>query len=116
MKDCIFCKIINKEQEADIVYEGENVIAFKDINPSAPFHVLVVPKKHIKSIIDLEKKDSPLIKDLIWRAKEIAKSHDLKGYKLIFNCGKKGGQIVDHVHLHLLGGWQNKKDNSKIRV
>ena len=109
MEDCIFCKIINKEQKADIVYEGEKIIAFKDINPSAPVHILIVPKKHIKSIIELKKEDASLIKDLIWRAKEIAKEKglDKSGYKLVFNCGKGAGQVVDHIHLHLLGGWSN---------
>ncbi|HKL16963.1 MAG TPA: histidine triad nucleotide-binding protein [Patescibacteria group bacterium] len=111
MSDCIFCKIINKEQKADIVYEDEKIIAFKDINPSAPIHILIVPKKHIASIISLKKEDAPLMADLIWRGKLIAKEKglDKKGYKLIFNCGKGGGQIIDHIHLHLLGGWKENK-------
>ncbi len=118
MGDCIFCKIINKEQTADIVYEGDDIIAFKDIDPSAPIHVLLVPKKHIKSVIELNKKDSSLMGDLIWRAKEIAKEKglDKSGYKLVFNCGEGAGQIVNHIHLHLLGGWKNKKQADKIKV
>ena len=100
--DCLFCKIINKELSSDIIYEDDEVIVFKDIHPKAPFHVLIVPKKHIGSISDLEDKD--LAAKIIFTAKKTAKDNNLTGYKLIFNVGREGGQIVDHLHLHLLSG------------
>ena len=102
--DCIFCKIINKEIPSDIVYENDKVIAFKDISPKAPVHILVVPKKHIASIDRIEEKDKELMGDLILATKSIAREKGLKGYKLLINVGREGGQIVDHVHLHLISG------------
>jgi len=105
--NCIFCKIINKKQSADIIYEDKKFIAFKDINPSAPVHILLMPKKHISSINHLEKKQKNLVGELILLAKKVAKKQNInKGYKLSFNVGKKGGQIVKHLHLHLMGGWK----------
>lgn len=104
---CIFCQIINKEQSADIVYENDRIIAFRDINPKAPVHILIVPKKHIASIKDIERKDRDFIGEIIYSAKCIAEAQKIdEGYKLVFNVGRKGGQIVDHLHLHLLGGWE----------
>ena len=100
--DCIFCQIINKEKTADFIYEDEIVIAVKDINPKAPFHLLIIPKKHITSIRELTEGDRQLIGDLILTAKKIAEQNNLTGYKLLFNVGRRGGQIVDHIHLHLL--------------
>jgi len=102
--DCIFCKIINKEIPSDIVYENDKVIAFKDISPKAPVHILVVPKKHIASIDRIEEEDKELMGDLILAAKSMARERRLKGYKLLINVGREGGQIVDHVHLHLISG------------
>ncbi len=108
--DCIFCKIINKEQPADIIYEDEKFVVFKDIKPSAPIHLLIVPKFHIASVNDLNKKHKNLISDLILLAKRMAKEQGIEdGYKLSFNVGRKGGQLVDHLHLHLLGGWRQVK-------
>ena len=104
MEDCIFCRIINKEQPADIVYEDDNIIAFKDINPAAPIHILIVPKKHIISVNHLEAKDKTLMGNLVLVARKIAKEKSLAGYKISINVGRDGGQIVDHLHLHLLGG------------
>jgi len=105
--NCIFCKIINKKQSADIVYKDKKFIAFKDINPSAPVHILLMPKKHIPSINHLKEKQKNLIGELILLAKKVAKKQKInKGYKLSFNVGKKGGQIVNHLHLHLMGGWK----------
>jgi histidine triad (HIT) family protein len=89
---------------SDIVYENDNIVAFKDIHPKAPFHILIVPKKHIESVIKLEDIDKELIGELILTAKKIAKDCNLKGYKLVINVGREGGQIIDHLHLHLLGG------------
>lgn len=105
MTGCIFCDIVAKTKPARIARETETVIAFHDINPSAPVHVLVVPKKHISSVSALEEEDRPLVADLIYLARAIAEEHGLKGYRLSFNVGREGGQLVDHVHLHIMGGW-----------
>ncbi len=106
MKDCIFCKIAHHEQEADIVFENEEVVTFKDIVPKAPVHLLIVPKKHIRSINDLKEEDNPLISNMVFLAKDLAKKQkiDKKGYRLIFCVEEGGGQTVFHLHLHLLGG------------
>ena len=103
---CVFCKIIAKEIPAGIVYEDEDVLAFKDINPLAPVHVLVIPKRHIESINDLEEKDAELVGKMILVAKKIAAElrTDENGYKLLFRTGEWGGQEVPHIHLHLIGG------------
>ncbi len=104
--DCIFCKIINRELDADIVYEDEHSIAFKDINPVAPVHILVAPKKHIPTLQDMDKEDEPLIGHLHGVINEVARAFklDTKGYRVVINCGSDAGQIVFHLHLHLLGG------------
>ena len=104
--NCIFCKIINKEAPADIVYEDDNIIVFKDITPVAPVHFLIVPKKHILSINNLELGDKELISQLFLVARKIAKEQGVSetGYRLVINVGKDAGQTVDHLHLHLLGG------------
>lgn len=101
---CLFCQIIKKEIPAEIVYEDEKFLAFKDINPKADLHLLVIPKAHIASISTLEEKDKNLIAELIFTAKKIAEAQKLEGYKLHFNVGAKGGQIIFHLHLHLLAG------------
>ncbi len=107
-EDCIFCKIISKEIPTDLLYEDDQVIVFKDINPLAPVHLLLVPKKHIRSINDLEDADKTVVVDLIMAAKEMAAkmSVDKSGYRLFFNVEKGGGQEVFHLHLHLIGGWE----------
>ena len=112
--DCIFCRITKKEIAADIVYENESLVAFKDIKPSAPVHILVVPKGHIQSVAHLEGNHRDIIAELIYAAKTVAEQSGLKGYKLVFNVGKEGGQVIDHLHLHILGGWNNKKDASAM--
>lgn len=108
--DTIFDKIINKEISADIVFEDDEILAFKDIDPQAPVHILVIPKKKIPTINDIEIEDQKLIGKLVTTAKNIA--HDLDvdddGYRLVFNCNSKGGQEVYHIHLHLLAGRQMK--------
>ncbi|MBU4331638.1 histidine triad nucleotide-binding protein [Patescibacteria group bacterium] len=106
MPDCIFCKIINKTIPADIVYEDDQMIAFRDINPKAKYHFLIIPKEHIPSVDEINEARIELVGSLIYRAKEMARKFGFaaSGYKLVFNCGKDGGQIVDHIHLHLLGG------------
>jgi len=108
--DCIFCKIINKEVNSVVVYKDEKFVAFKDISPRAPVHILIIPRKHITSINHLKEEDKELIGGLILTARKIAEQVGIKekGYKLAFNVGKGGGQIVDHLHLHILGGWKTK--------
>ena len=108
VEDCIFCQIISNKKPAEFIYQGKDIVAFKDIKPYAPFHILVVPKKHIRSINDLEDEDRAVISDLIFKAREIAEELNFakKGYKLVFNTESGGGQFVFHLHLHLLGGWQ----------
>ncbi len=106
MSDCIFCKIINKEISSDIVYEDEDVIAFNDIDPKAPVHILVIPKEHISTFNDITDfsitgKISSVIQKL---AKE--KNIDEQGYRIVANCNQHGGQAVSHLHYHLLGGRQ----------
>jgi histidine triad (HIT) family protein len=108
---CIFCKIINGDTNATFVYQGQNIVAFKDIKPSAPVHILVVPKKHIRSINDLEERDAALMSEMLLAAKDIAREQgtDQTGYKLVFNVERGGGQYVFHIHLHILGGWEQGK-------
>ena len=88
------------------MHESPDVVIFKDIHPSAPIHYLVVSKKHIPSIKEVGHKDEALIGHMVHTAKEAAEKLNLSGYKLVFNVGREGGQIVDHIHLHILGGWQ----------
>src|SRR3989344_2300407 len=108
--DCVFCKISKKEISSDIVFEDENLMVFKDIKPSAPFHFLIIPKEHIQSIAHLEGNHKDVLTGMIYAAKDTAKKAGLKGYKLVFNVGKEGGQVIDHLHLHLLGGWTKRSD------
>ena len=106
MDDCIFCKIVKKEVPAEMLQETSEAVIFKDIKPSAPVHYLVVSKKHIPSIKDVKHEDEALMGHLICEAKTAAEKLGLSGYKLVFNVGRDGGQIIDHIHLHLLGGWK----------
>jgi histidine triad (HIT) family protein len=110
MADCIFCKINNKELPAEFVYENTLLTAFKDIRPKAPIHILIVPKKHIHSVIEAGPEDGELLAELVLAAQKIARDLklDKSGYKLVFNVGRGGGQLVDHLHLHLLGGWEKE--------
>jgi histidine triad (HIT) family protein len=104
----IFAKIINKEIPADILFENERVLAFRDINPQAPVHYLVIPKKEIKTLNDIEETDKDLIGELFTVAKDIAEQEGIaeNGYRTIVNCNKHGAQTVYHIHLHVLGGRQ----------
>ena len=104
MENCIFCKIVKKELSSEIIYEDEILIAFKDINPKAQTHILIVPKKHIHSVDRLETEDKILMGELILAAQKISQEKNLKGYKLQINVGRDGGQLIDHLHLHLLSG------------
>lgn len=104
---CIFCDIINKKSPADILYEDDKFVVFEDIKPLAPVHLLIVPKKHIESVNHLNQKHKKLIGEMVLLAKKMAQEKGISdGYKLAFNTGRKGGQLVDHIHLHLMGGWQ----------
>lgn len=106
MEDCIFCKIIKGEIPSTKVYEDDEILAFKDIQPAAPIHILVIPKKHIPSLVQLEKEDEILIGKIYTTINKIAKEQGVldKGYRVIVNCGKDGGQEVRHLHFHLLAG------------
>ena len=102
MENCIFCKIIKGEIPSKKVFEDEKLVAFLDINPKAKVHILIVPKEHIESIKRLEDGHKELVGEMFLAAQKIAKEKNLPGYKLVINVGREGGQIVDHLHLHLL--------------
>ena len=104
----VFTKIINKEIPADILFENENILAFRDINPQAPIHFLVIPKKEISTLNDLEETDKDIVGELFMVAKNLAKEEGIadSGYRTVFNCNKHGAQTVYHIHLHVLGGRQ----------
>ena len=105
-ENCLFCKINNREIPADIVYEDDLVIAFKDISPQAPVHTLIIPKKHINTINDIEASDKALVGHMVLTGQKIAAENNLSesGYRLSMNCNADGGQTVFHIHLHILGG------------
>jgi len=100
--NCLFCKIIKGEKEAELIKETEEILVIKDINPKASIHYLIIPKKHVESV--KEKEAESIASSLIKTAKEIAERKNIKGYKLVFNVGRKGGQMIDHLHLHFLAG------------
>lgn len=106
MAETIFSKIINKEIPTDIIYEDDQCIAIKDINPQAPFHALVIPKTYIKNVDLMQKEDMPLMGHLLHVCKKIARDAGIaqKGYRIVANTGPDGGQSVDHLHFHILGG------------
>ena len=106
MEDCIFCKIIKKEIPSNIVYEDEEILAFRDINPVAPVHILVIPKKHIESLVHLNKEDEALVGRIYTVINKIAKQEGIneKGFRVVVNCGEDGGQEVKHLHFHIIGG------------
>ena len=106
MPDCLFCKIIERKIPASIVYEDDRVIAFNDINPQGPTHVLVVPKRHIASLNDLMPDDDAMMGEVVRRAAAIAKERGVSvgGFRTVFNTNADGGQTVFHIHLHLIGG------------
>ena len=104
--DCLFCKIVGREVPASIVYEDDRVIAFNDIKPQAPTHVLVVPKRHIESLNELQQDDDEIVGELIRRAAAIAKERGVSagGFRTVLNTNRDGGQTVFHIHVHLFGG------------
>lgn len=104
--ECLFCKIVQRELPSDIVFEDDQLLAFRDISPQAPTHMLVIPKRHIATINDLAEADAELVGRLTLRAQALAAQEGLTepGYRLVMNCNQDGGQTVFHLHLHLLGG------------
>ena len=105
---CIFCDIVTHKTDTEFLFENENVVVFKDINPHAPVHILIVPKQHIRSINDITADDDAVISELISTGKVMAKQLGVNtsGYKLLFNVERGGGQMIFHLHLHLLAGWK----------
>ena len=102
MTECLFCKIVDKKIPAEIVYEDKKIIAFKDINPKAKIHILIIPKKHIESLNFIQEIDRELMAELFFVIKKIAKNNNLDNYRLQINNGKKAGQEIDHLHIHIL--------------
>ena len=104
--DCIFCKIVAGEIPSDTVYQDEEVIAFRDINPVAPTHLLIIPRKHIPSLAHLPDDETPLIGRMAKIANQLAREEGIfeSGYRLAISCGEQGGQLVPHLHMHLIGG------------
>ena len=108
MNECLFCNMVSGAIPCDKVYENEYVLAFRDIDPKAPTHILIIPKKHITTLNEINKNDQDLLGELLLTAKKIAKDEgiDTSGYRTVFNCNSDGGQTVFHIHMHLLGGRQ----------
>lgn len=106
MDNCIFCNIVRKEAECDIVYEDHDSLAFTDINKQAPVHILVIPKKHIRSLAEVKDQDLATVGHLFDVANKVAEQHGIskKGYRLVINCGIESGQSIWHLHIHILGG------------
>lgn len=106
MGDCIFCKIAGGEMDTELLYEDESVVAFKDINPKAPVHILIIPRKHIPTILDLNEDDNELIGHIFQVASNLARDYGIAedGFRVVANCNEEGGQVVFHLHFHLLGG------------
>jgi histidine triad (HIT) family protein len=104
--DCIFCKIVAGQIPNDVVYSDDRVVAFRDINPMAPVHLLIIPREHIASLNDITEHQIPLVGHMVQVAKQLAKSQGIatQGYRVVLNCGPQGGQVVQHLHMHLLGG------------
>ena len=107
-KDCVFCKIVNHKMPADILFQDETLVVFRDIHPQAPVHLLIVPRKHIRSINDMQEADRPIVSEMLFTAKRMAKQTHIaaSGFRLFFNVERGGGQIIFHLHLHLIGGWR----------
>jgi len=113
VKECLFCRIATEEIPSDVIYQDDEVFAFRDINPQAPIHVLIIPKTHFDSLVEISDQHVKLMGHLIIIANKLALKEGLtkSGYRLVINCGSEGGQVVSHLHLHLLGG---RKLNNKI--
>ncbi len=107
-KDCIFCKIVKGEIPSTFLYKNDDLVVFRDINPHAPVHILIVPTRHIRSVNDLTGEDAKIVSDMIMTGKMMAEKEgiSISGYKLLFNVEKGGGQVIFHLHMHLIGGWK----------
>jgi len=106
VKDCIFCKIAKRELPAKIVYEDDESVAFEDIHPKAPTHILIIPRRHLSTLLEASQDDDRLLGRLLLVANEVARQQGIadRGFRLVLNCNSEGGQVVFHLHLHLLGG------------
>ncbi|MFP4452632.1 MAG: histidine triad nucleotide-binding protein [Desulfobacterales bacterium] len=106
--DCLFCKIVNKELDTEFLMETDDLVVFRDINPMAPVHLLFVPKKHIRSVNDIQQDDRHILSEFIFAAKDMAAKTGVArtGYRLFFNVEKGGGQEIFHLHMHMIGGWE----------
>lgn len=110
MQDCLFCRVASGEQQADVVHTSDNVVAFRDVNPQAPVHVLIIPKEHIESARTLKDKHGDILAEIFTTAAHLAKANEIDGtgWRLVTNVGSHAGQSVHHLHFHLLGGRQMK--------
>lgn len=106
MPECVFCLIVQGKIDSRKIYEDDELLAFKDINPEAPVHILIVPKKHIASLLEIDNQDMPIISKIFTTAKKLAEDFGISetGFRIVTNCGRDGGQSVGHLHFHLLGG------------
>ena len=106
--DCIFCHIVSGKIPSDIVYQDEKVIAFRDINPQSPVHILIIPREHFTCLTDITEKEASLMGHMVVVANQLARDEGISGtgYRLVINCGKQGGQLVPHLHMHVMGGRQ----------
>ena len=103
---CIFCQIVARELPAEILFEDQDLAVFKDINPAAPIHLLIVPKKHFDSLNSLDEETAQITAHMFLAAKRMAQSQGIQsGYKILINCGREAGQVIRHMHMHLMGGW-----------
>ena len=107
-KSCLFCQIANGETPTEILFENDILAVFNDINPAAPVHLLIVPKKHIRSVNDLSEPDRPILAEMLMVARDLARKQGIaeSGYRLFLNVEKGGGQVIFHLHMHLIGGWR----------
>ncbi|MEJ2285197.1 MAG: HIT domain-containing protein, partial [Desulfobacterales bacterium] len=105
--DSLFCKISQGQTDTELLFENQTLVVFKDINPAAPVHLLIVPKKHIRSVNDLTDADQPILSELVMVAREMAVQQgiDKSGYRIFINVERGGGQVIFHLHLHVIGGW-----------
>ena len=106
-KDCLFCQISQGKTSTEMLYENETLVVFRDINPAAPVHLLIVPKKHIRSVNDLSDDDQPILAELVMVARKMAVEQgiDKSGYRIFINVERGGGQVIFHLHMHVIGGW-----------
>ena len=104
--DCTFCQIIERRKPAEIIYEDGDVLVFKDIHPSAPVHMLIVPRIHVETLNSLDEGSAGIVSKMVLTAKNIAELYKIQsGYRLVINCGREAGQVIFHLHMHLMGGW-----------